>query len=125
MIFAADETMGRIFNINNYYRFHMDRDDIADNLLKKWKGPVGDALEISVNLVNLATEVYQQAMVEDEEEDEEDEEDEEEEGNTIDVEFALKSSEYKSYINAVAELEKIQIYGIPEHTRKAILLNCY
>ena len=126
LIFAADETMGRIFNINNYYRFHMDRDDIADNLIKKWKGTPGDALEVSINLVNLATEVYQQAMVEDEEEDEENEEEEDdEEGNTIDVEAALKSSEYKSYINAVAELEKVQVYGLPEHTRKAVLLNCY
>jgi hypothetical protein len=126
LIFAVDETMGRIFNINNYYRFHMDRDDIADNLLKKWKGTPGDALEVSVSLVNLATEVYQQAMVEDEEEDEDEEnEDGDEEGNTIDVEAALKSSEYKSYINAVAELEKIQLYGLPEYTRKAILLNCY
>ena len=47
-------------------------------------------------------------MVEDEEEDEDEEGDEDdEEGNTIDVEAALKSSEYKSYINAVAELEKV------------------
>lgn len=58
LIFAADETMGRIFNINNYYRFHMDRDDIADNLIKKWNSTPGDALEVSINLVNLATEVY-------------------------------------------------------------------
>ena len=25
----------------------------------------------------------------------------------------------------MAELEKIQLYGLPEYTRKAILLNCY
>lgn len=58
LIFAADESMGRIFNINGFYRFHMDRDDIADNLVKKWKETPGDALEVSVNLVNLATELY-------------------------------------------------------------------
>jgi hypothetical protein len=58
LIFPVDETMGKIFNINNYYRFHMDRDDIADNMIKKWKGNVGNPLEISTNLVNLATEVY-------------------------------------------------------------------
>jgi hypothetical protein len=38
LIMAVDESMGRIFNIGNYYRFHMDRDDIADNIVKKWKG---------------------------------------------------------------------------------------
>ena len=125
LIFAVDENMGRIFNINNYYRFHMDRDDIADNLIKKWKGNPGDAMEVSINLVDLATEVYQQAMVEDEEEDDEEIEDGDEDCNTIDVEASLKSSEYKSYINAIAELEKIQLYGLPEYTRKAILLNTY
>ena len=125
LIFAADESMGRIFNISNYYRFHMDRDDIADNLIKKWKDPPGNALEVSINLVNLATEVYQQGMVENDGDDDEENEDEEEDEEGIDVEAALKSSEYKQYINAVAELEKIQIYGLPEHTRKAILLNCY
>jgi hypothetical protein len=48
-------------------------------------------------------------MVEDEEEDEE-EADEDNENNdlvTIDADAALKSSEYKSFITAVAELEKI------------------
>jgi hypothetical protein len=47
-IFAVDEHLGRIFNINNYYRFHMDRDDIADNLIKKWKGNPGDPMEVSI-----------------------------------------------------------------------------
>jgi hypothetical protein len=58
LIYAVDETMGRIFNINNYYRFHMDRDDIADNLIKEWKQSVGDPLDVSMNLVTLATDVY-------------------------------------------------------------------
>lgn len=44
--------------MNNLYRFYMDRDDIADNLIKKWNGDAGDALEVSTNLVNLATDVY-------------------------------------------------------------------
>jgi hypothetical protein len=37
----------------------MDRDDIADNLVKRWNNPAGDANEVSENLVQLATEVYQ------------------------------------------------------------------
>ena len=32
------------FNVNNLYRFYMDRDDIADNQIKKWNENVGDAL---------------------------------------------------------------------------------
>ena len=68
----------------------MDRDDIADNLLKRWNNAPGDALEVSQNLVQLATEVYQQAVVE-EDDDEEHNSDEEDE-NTIDVEAAIKST---------------------------------
>lgn len=68
----------------------MDRDDIADNLLKRWNSAPGDALEVSQNLVQLATEVYQQAVVE-EDDDEEHNSDEEDE-NTIDVEAAIKST---------------------------------
>jgi len=42
-----------------------------------------------------------------------DEDEEEEAGEaTIDVEAALQSTEYKKYINAVAELEKIDIINI-------------
>jgi len=31
----------------NLYRFYCDREDIADNLMKKWNGKVGNALEVS------------------------------------------------------------------------------
>jgi uncharacterized protein (DUF1919 family) len=52
------------FNINNLYRFFMDRDDIAENQVKKWKDEPGDPrfknpIEVSVNLVALITDVYQ------------------------------------------------------------------
>jgi len=36
----------------------MDRDDIADNQVKKWKEDPGDPIEVSVNLVALVTELY-------------------------------------------------------------------
>ena len=67
----------------------MDRDDIADNLLKRWNNAPGDALEVSQNLVQLATEVYQQAVVDD---DEEERNSDDEDENTIDVEAAIKST---------------------------------
>ena len=84
IISAVEDVKARIFNVNNLYRFYMDRDDIADNLVKKWNNPPGDPLEVSINLVKLATEVYEQAIVEDNEdenlgEDGEDEEEEQEE----------------------------------------------
>jgi hypothetical protein len=37
----------------------MDRDDIAENQVKKWKDEPGDPIEVSVNLVALITDVYQ------------------------------------------------------------------
>ena len=59
LINAVEDGQARIFNINNLYRFYMDRDDIADNMMKKWNKEPGDALEVSINLVELATELYQ------------------------------------------------------------------
>ena len=57
------------FNINNLYRFYMDRTDIADNLVKRWKDKPGNPIEVSANLINLISEVYSVAIVENEEED--------------------------------------------------------
>jgi hypothetical protein len=45
----------------------MDRDDIADNLVRKWKDDVKGALEVSVNLVAKIDEVYEQAVNQDDE----------------------------------------------------------
>ena len=40
LIEAAEPSQGQMFknkfNVNNLYRFFMDRDDIADNQAKKW-----------------------------------------------------------------------------------------
>lgn len=131
LIQAANTDTGRIFSVLELYRFYMDRDDIADNLQKRWSGNAGDPLEVSINLVKLAEEVFQQAIVENEEEEEEedgqdsDEGEEEADEGVIDVEAALKSTEYKKYINAVAELEKVEILSIKEHEKVAFFLNIY
>ncbi len=45
------------------YKFYEDRDDIADNLLRPWKGDIGGALEHSAKLVSLIYEVYEQSIV--------------------------------------------------------------
>lgn len=41
------------------------------------------------------------------------------------MEAALKSTEYKKYINAVAELEKVEILSIRQHEKVAFFLNIY
>lgn len=43
----------------------MDRDDIADNLVRKWKYDPRNALEVSAELVNKISEVFKEGMVED------------------------------------------------------------
>ena len=58
VISAVDQNRVKIFNINYLYRFYADREDIADNMVKKWNGEVGDPLKVSENLVTLATDLY-------------------------------------------------------------------
>lgn len=70
----------QLFNTNELYRMYMDRDDVADNLTRKWKGEAKNALEVSAKLVAKIGEVYQEAWVE------------EDGDKKIDVELALKSS---------------------------------
>ena len=45
--------------------------------------------------------------------------------HTIDVEAALKSPEYKKYISAAAELEKIDILNLSTEQKVAVFLNVY
>ncbi len=52
----------KTFSKDDFYRIYMDRDDIADNLVRKWKEEVRSALSVSVNLVSKMEEVYQQAL---------------------------------------------------------------
>ena len=37
---------------------YMDRDDIPDNMVRRWKGPVKRALEVSVGIVKKVEELY-------------------------------------------------------------------
>jgi hypothetical protein len=54
----------KVFNVNDLYRLYMDREDIADNLVRKWKTEAKGALEVSFNLVPKMEEVYNTAIVE-------------------------------------------------------------
>jgi len=45
--------------------------------------------------------------------------------STIDVEAAIKSNEYKTYLQASSELEKIDIINLSQHCKVAVFLNIY
>lgn len=42
---------------------YMDREDIADNMLRRWRDSVRGALEVSANLVKVIESVYEAAIV--------------------------------------------------------------
>lgn len=78
------------FSSQELYRLYMDREDIADNLVRRWKDEVRGALEVSVMLVDKIEEVYSQAVIQ------------EDDQTTFDFEVALKSTQYKGYLMAVS-----------------------
>lgn len=90
----------------------MDREDIADNLVRKCKSEPTGALEVSINLVNKIEEVYKQAL---------DEEDE----TIINSELALNSTAYDGYLQACSELAKIDISKLNRNERIVFFLNVY
>ncbi len=63
-------------------------------MFRSWKQEIHDANEVAVNLTNMVQDLYEKAILTDENG----------EGHTIDVELALKSTEYKAYLNAASEL---------------------
>ena len=81
------------FSTVDLYRMYMDREDIADNMLRRWKDQVRNALEVSANLVKLIEQVYEQAIVaQDGGEDEDGQEQGDQPECMIDAENALKST---------------------------------
>jgi len=92
-------------------------------MIKKWKNEkTGNPIEVSQNLVKLATDLYQQAIVEEQEEMVDSNNENE---STIDVEKALQSGEYKKYREAVSELGELDILEMNNLERIAFFLNIY
>ena len=56
----------QIFNLNEVYRLYMDREDIADNLVRRWSAEVHVPLDVSSSLVMKIIEFFQEAVVTDE-----------------------------------------------------------
>jgi hypothetical protein len=112
---------------------YMDREDIADNMLRRWRDSVRGALEVSGNLVKMIESVYEAAIVQTDELDAGDEEEDYEDGVDknqqpecmINSEAALKSTHYKAYLNAVCELERVNLHELSIRERIAFFLNIY
>jgi hypothetical protein len=81
------------FGQNDLYRFQFLSNQGADNLVRTWREEPNEAYEVSVALIKLVEEMYASAIVTDEEGDQ-----------VLDVEVAIKSTEYQAFIKAVCEL---------------------
>lgn len=86
------------------YRFYEDRDDLAANMLRPFKGSVFGALDTSAELVKLIEDVYREAIVE------------VDYTTKIIAEQALVSKKYEDYISSVSKLEKVDLsfYSVQE-----------
>lgn len=59
LIVPVEEKGSKIFMVKNLYRFPIDCDNIAANMIKKFKGgEPGDAVVVSQNCVTFATALY-------------------------------------------------------------------
>lgn len=67
------------FSLTDIYRFYFDSMDVADNLVRTWKQDVREAGEVATQLLAIAQELYDRAIISDEGG----------VGHTIDVELAL------------------------------------
>ena len=119
------------FSNKDLYRMYMDREDIADNMLRRWKDQVRGALEVSGNLVKMIEQVYEQSIVnpedgcDDDDDEEQQQQDNQDPESMIDAEAALKSTQYKMYLNAACELERVSLGDLTVRERIAFFLNVY
>ena len=105
-----------VFNLNDLYRFYFNSKNIAENLLRTWKSEVHEAGEVAQGLVQKMSELYEKAIVPDEDGGD---------GHTIVVDNALNSTEFKSYINAACELQMVNLNSLSNSQRGAFFLNVY
>ena len=97
IIFRVDGNTHFQGNHATQYRFYEDRSDIASNLLRPWKGDVGNPIDVSSELVRQIEEIFKEALFEGDEYTE------------IHAEEALKSSKYDSFVTKIAELELVDL----------------
>lgn len=68
--------------------------ETGENQVRFWKGAAGHPLKVSVNLVELITNLYSDVI---------------DENGTLDIENAFISQSYDEYLDACAELVKIEL----------------
>lgn len=87
-----------------FYQFYEDRENLAANMLRGYGGEMMNAIEVSLELVKNAEEVYREAIVETDT------------GHKIIAERALISQHYEHYICNVGKLSKVELkfYGPEE-----------
>jgi hypothetical protein len=90
------------FELDGLYQFYFNTAKCPDNMLRTWNQEIHCALEVASGLVIKIQDAYAKSMTPDEEGI----------GYNIDVELALKSSEFKQYINASCELEKVDLENL-------------
>ena len=83
-------------------------------MVRNWREEPGEAYEVSSQLISLVEEMYASAILTDEEGDQ-----------VLDVEVAIKSTEYQAFIKAVCELQKINLQQLNPSKRVAFFLNIY
>lgn len=91
-----------IFSVNDLYQFYFNSLTVAENLQRSWKQEVREASEVAANLLGIVQNLYEKAIIADESG----------ESHTIDVDQALASKEYTSYLNSVCELEKVELTSL-------------
>lgn len=94
-------------------RFYEDRDDIADNMLRPWKGDFEDPLGVSSQLVQLIMDSYGAAW------------EETEEGNEIMPDRAFNHPSYKIFLETISQLEKVVLTNLNEDELLCFFLNVY
>lgn len=82
---------------NPMYRFYEDRDDLAANMIRPFKGTPKGALETSAEMSKLIEDVYREAIVE------------VDYTTKIIAEQALMSKKYEDYISSISKLEKVDL----------------
>ena len=83
-------------------------------MTRSWKQALGDAYEVSIQLVKKAEEMYSCSIIQDEEGD-----------PVLDIEQAINSPEYRTFLNSICELEKVRIGNLSDTKLVAFFLNVY
>jgi hypothetical protein len=84
--------------------------ETGENQVRFWKGDAGHPLKVSINLVELATNLYSDVI---------------DENGTLDIENAFISAPYDDYLDACCELVQVNLEQLNKSQKIAFFLNIY